>query len=601
MDRPRLDITATRARALMMCGNRAYVQRRYSAAYATYATIRPQSRIPACDVHANLAMTAARLGLPSAAQSHWGQALDSATGRDVCAWARGGLALGEASPAPRARGGAWLRALMDLSARIDAGPADARLYAERCGRFRALGSARLALADAVRWAECDPRCAEAWAACGDLAHAVGDGARLAECVARLGALGAWARPAPRAERGYPPDAPARAPFPLAALCADVLPDRVECAWPAAPHLLASFFALFHRALYALDPLLGFAPDALRAAFDGAAAMPPPAFPAPLFPAGFQLAFAGRPADLERLLAGALALGRRLCEPDVPDRAAVCTALAAIEIAQLVARWARGDAAVVPHCELVTALILAWRRLADPATLIMPRSVAVLPARTPIVGGATVFVSAPVLARAFARLKELVCADLCEFLRDRAMRAENISDFLHVLQGGCLVNLDPTGASACKLSAKRIVTGGVDFNFTWEESLEERTEARGRVITAWTRLLTELKRGEATMNALEFVYTWMHAGPIGYPEGTFGYVIVSALLLVLGFAVDVPLRDIAEVEIEALLARNSTEFFQAIKLEGLRLSPAPDYPSVAQLLPNLHVRMQALRRFPFDCT
>jgi hypothetical protein len=143
-----------------------------------------------------------------------------------------------------------------------------------------------------------------------------------------------------------------------------------------------------------------------------------------------------------------------------------------------------------------------------------------------------------------------------------------------------------------------VTGAVEFGFRWEETQEERAEARGRVVTAWTHLLTELKRGEATTNALDFVYTWMHVGPIGHPCGTFGYVILGAILLVLGFAIDSPLRNVADIEIEALLSRSSAEFFEAIKLDGIRLREAPDYPLVAQLLPNMHVRIQALRRYPF---
>jgi hypothetical protein len=601
----RVDIVTTRARSNMVAANHAYVRGRYSDAYALYSKVPSPCRIPAADVNANLAITAARLGLPMIANSHWSLAIETATARDVCAWARSGIQSTDSPPPaaalPTAPGSAWLRSLMDLTAKIDDDPENCAAYAERCNRFKALKNVPLALADALRWTECDPTSIEAWATCAELHHAMGDPERFMECVQKLNELGEPSVLAERCQKIAAPAQPAAEPdFPLQIFFQDVLDNQIQCEWPHGSHLLASFFRMFQRPLYQIDNLLGFPLDALRAVFEGRdAVVTPPVFPSPLFPAGFQLPFNGKMEDLDCLFQHAYALGDKLCEPKISARVKVCTALAVMEIAQLITRWIRNDrTGTIPHCELITAIILAWQKLADPLTIIMPRSLAIIPTTVTIQSGATVYVSKDLQEKAFNRLKEIICPDLCDLLRDRAMRVENISDFLHVLQGGCYVKLDPTGACACKLSARRSVTGGVEFGFVWEESQEERAAARGRVITAWTQLLTELKRGEPTTNALEFVYTWIHAGPVGYPQGTFGYVIVGALLLVLGFAIDAPLRNISHVEIEALLARNSAEFFEAIRLDGLRLREAPDYPSVAQLLPNLHVRIQALRRYPF---
>jgi hypothetical protein len=92
---------------------------------------------------------------------------------------------------------------------------------------------------------------------------------------------------------------------------------------------------------------------------------------------------------------------------------------------------------------------------------------------------------------------------------------------------------------------------------------------------------------------------MKAGPIGSRGGTFGHVILVALLRVHGYIIDSPPATIRDLEFEAVMATNSGEFLQAFDFGTIRLKRALEIPPIARLLPNMHVRFQMLRVFPID--
>jgi hypothetical protein len=389
----------------------------------------------------------------------------------------------------------------------------------------------------------------------------------------------------------------RPDFPLTVFFEDEVPRDVKSRWMLGNHVLASFFSMFHKPLYEIDTLVGLSIPTCRAHVEGSVAhLEPPELPSPLFPPGFQLAFKGDPAELDVLLEGAAEIGEYLWGGSVSLRFKVCSGLAVIEIAQLIKNWIRDDTGIIPHCELAMAIISSWQKVAEPTSILIPRSVAIIPATLKLDPG--VFQS--VYNRAVARLKEMLARELEEPWLGRLSAATNLSDILAVFHTDCSVPLDEVGETTCRLTARRCPLGGVDLALVWDEEPEDRARARGNVMTAWIRLLGELKRG-ARGNIVDFVYEWMRAGPFGPVPGTFGLVLMVALLIVTGVVVDSPLPHSLELECLALIARGKNEFFSAMGLASIQLKTAPEYPSVAKLLPNLHVRLQAFRRYPFEAS
>jgi hypothetical protein len=387
-------------------------------------------------------------------------------------------------------------------------------------------------------------------------------------------------------------------FPHDIFCHDVLPSNVECAWPVARHLLASFFNMFHKPLYQMDILLGFPFHVLRAIADDDDPLSiPPVLPSPPFPPDFQLAFRGADSDLDLLLSQAREIGAFLCHTNAPARLKVCSGLAAIEVAQLIMAWLSDDRAPVPHCDLVTAVILSWLKVAEPTSVIVPRFVGASSATIRIEPPPSPHMSAAVYSKARERLKELVLRGLDEPWLSRVAGARTVAEVLAAFHANVCVALDEAGGTNCRISARTRPLGGIEFELAWDELPEDRAAVRGRVISAWVSLLAQLKAGVA-VDVLHFVYAWLRAGPVGSAPGTYGSTILVALLMVVGHAPASPLPDDVEMECMALLARGKDEFVEEAGLARLALRQAPKCLPVARLLPNMHVRLQVMRRFPF---
>jgi hypothetical protein len=298
-------------------------------------------------------------------------------------------------------------------------------------------------------------------------------------------------------------------------------------------------------------------------------------------------------DLVTLLDVGTELGGYLCVTTAPLRHKLCMAFAAIEISQVVKKWLRGTTGVVPHFELVMSIIISWIRLSNPSLAAGPRAIKVEATTLLLERGSAVCVSKNIHDLAFRKLKEAIAADLPPELREKVMAAENLNSLLGRTNGDIWVEMK---SSTARLYAKRRSFGSTDFGFNFKESIEEKVVLNSGLVALWTRMMLELRNGDITLRLLEFFYEWLIARPIFAPEAAFGYVVLAALLNVVGLTIAAPLRNSTEVEFEALLAPDCQSFLQTFRTDGIVLKPAPDYPSVEEHMPNLHVRLYVLKKY-----
>jgi hypothetical protein len=554
----------------------------------------------------NLAVTCAELNLSQLAKSYYSTAVEMHIANDISQ-----RVLNTIVPLPPPPPDASFRVklstlerLATFSTQIDHAPEDPRNYRERCRLFEDLENIPLALRDAIRWTECDPESVDAWATRARLHHLIGDPERMLECFSRVHELNGTAELCSQFSK-FSPFARFDTEFPFHFFYELLLPYDVgdlASRHPIVPHILASFYCCFRRPLYQMTSLLQMDVPVLRAWLDGDDVRDyDPKSPRELehlMPEQFLVHCDPDDAELMRLIDVGTELGDYLCANTAPLRHKLCMAFAAIEISQVVKKWLQGTSGIVPHFELVMSIIISWIRLSNPSLAAGPRAVKVEATTLLLERGSAFCVSKTIHDLAFRKLKEAVAAELPQELSQRVMAADNLGRILGRTNGDIWVNMK---SSTARLYAKRRAFGAVDFGFDFKESIEEKVVLNSGLIALWTRMMLEFRNGDITMRLLEFFYEWLIARPIVAPEGAFGYIILAALLNVLSLTIAAPLRNSNEIEFEALLAPDCQTFLQTFRTDGIVLKPAPDYPSVEEHMPNLHVRLYVLKKYQCCCS
>jgi hypothetical protein len=122
---------------------------------------------------------------------------------------------------------------------------------------------------------------------------------------------------------------------------------------------------------------------------------------------------------------------------------------------------------------------------------------------------------------------------------------------------------------------------------------------------WARMfLAAMSGGNPLRDVFMFLYKWFRKRPVFEYSLEVGFCVFAALLdSLIGVELACPIPQDPQLELGALLASSLDEFLAFVKervpLTFNRTGRIRVLPSVAEYLPNLHLRIQALQRVEDD--
>jgi hypothetical protein len=91
---------------------------------------------------------------------------------------------------------------------------------------------------------------------------------------------------------------------------------------------------------------------------------------------------------------------------------------------------------------------------------------------------------------FQEGKGFVKLELPEPWRERVKGARTVNEIMRYLQSHFSMKVGDKGMTNCKLAARNVRFGAVEFGILWAEKLAEREHISEQLIVAWIHLLHE---------------------------------------------------------------------------------------------------------------